>query len=385
MAERSKKYVEALDLVRALTIVSVIAVHSTWYTANGGGWVASGALLSLLHFTRESFMAMTGFVLTWSLFGKRLAWPAVWAKRYRLVLFPYLIWSFLYLWLFKPQPTFLGFWTTYGRDLLNGGAWFHLYYLLITMQFYLVLPLFLLLMRWGQKRPWTVFWGTAAFQLLLMAYDQYGLSAHPGGLNAYTGDEVWSYALYFVMGGLAALHWSHIREWLFTHGRLVGWIVVSGAGIMLSAFGLQWQLTHNLTLADAVLQPAMVPWSVAIIVGLGWLGVQYEEARIRRPGRWPLVALIADLSFGIYLFHPMLLQWWTNGLNAIHGFVTGYPLDALTVVVVTAGSTVTVRVLSWFPFSPWVIGRSAAPRPSWLRWRRPLSPSDEREVPAESR
>ncbi len=358
MAEK-KRYVEAADFVRALTIASVVAVHSTWYMANGGGWVASGAILSILHFTRESFMALTGFVLTFSLFGKQLKWKEVWIKRYKLVLFPYMIWSAGYMLLFG---TFAGvgvFFLTYGKNLLDGGAWFHLYYLLITMQFYLVLPLFLALMRVAKKHPVWVFLGALTFQMALMAYDQYGIGPHPTFfLNQYTGDEVWTYTLFFVVGGIAALHWPAIREWLRTHLGLVIWVSAGTAALMLAEFFLETYLGGNMTLGDSVLQPAMVPWAVMSIVLLAAIGVRYEAARAITPGRWPLVKWLADLSFGIYLCHPMLLQLWTNLLSQFHLDQASYWLDALTVALLLAVSTIAMWLISKTPISSWLIGRA---------------------------
>ncbi|MCY0898374.1 MAG: acyltransferase [Firmicutes bacterium] len=358
MAEK-KGYVEAADFVRAVTIVSVVAVHSTWYMANGGNWVSSGAILSLLHFTRESFMALTGFVLTYSLFGRRLNWWEVWKRRYRLVLFPYMIWSAAYMVAFGSFATLGVFFLTYGRNLLDGGAWFHLYYLLITMQFYLILPLFLALMKVAKKHPWSVVAGALLFQLALFTYDQYFRGPHPTGINAYIGDEVWTYTVYFVIGGVAALYWPQIRSWLKTHMALVLKLSAATAALMLAEFFLQTYLGHNMTMADSVLQPAMVPWAIMTIVLLAALGVRYEAARQNNPHRWQLVKTIADVSFGIYLVHPMLLQYWTGILASLGWYHPSFWLDGLTEALLVASSTVLMLIIGRTPFSPWIIGRAS--------------------------
>lgn len=372
MAAERKPYVQAADLVRATTVVFMVAVHCTWYMAAGGRWVGSGAILSILHFTRESFMALTGFVLTYSLSGKTIRWiPMLW-RRYRLVLFPYLIWSAAYMVLFHHFPSVGHFFLKYGRNLLDGGAWFHLYYLLVTMQFYLLLPLFLPLMQVARRRPWIVFAVALAFQLGLMAYDQYGVGHHPHGISRYTGEEVWTYTVYFIMGGIAAVHWPQVETWLRRHLRRVCWAAVGGALLMLAQFFWQTYRGHNMTAADSVLQPAMVPWAIAVIVLLAAVGVRYEGHRRRNPGRWPLVKLLADLSFGIYLAHPMLLQWWTN-LLAAHGlYHPSYGGDALTVIVLVSATTAATWGITKTPISAWVIGRAALPPGvGKIGWRSP--------------
>lgn len=366
---QKKGYVQAADFVRAVTIVSVVAVHSTWYMANGGNWVSSGAVLALLHFTRESFMALTGFVLTYSMFGKQNRWGSVWAKRYKLVLFPYLIWSAAYILLLKGGfAGWVPFLETYGRDLLTGGAWFHLYYLLITMQFYLVLPLFLLLMRVAKKHPWWVAALAVAVQMALMGYDQYGRALFPVGfINRYIGDEFWTYIGYFVVGGVAAVHWPRVREWLATHIGTVLWLSVGTAAIMLAQFFLQTYVGQSMSLADQVIQPAMVPWAMMCIVLLSAIGVRYERVRAIQPNRWAIVKVVSDLSFGIYLVHPMLLQYWTNLLAAFGLYHAAFWLDGLTVAILVAASVGAMLLIGVTPFSPWLIGRAArrrAPQPS---------------------
>lgn len=353
-----RRYVESLDLIRALTIASVVGVHSSWYMADGSGWVSTGYVLSLLHFTRESFMAMTGFVLTYSLWQKHVVWKDFWVKRFKLVLFPYAIWSALYLLVLRPFHGLLPFLSTYGKDLLDGQAWFHLYYLLITMQFYLIMPLFLLLMRWARKHPWWVVGSAALFEVLLMAYDHFGVGLYPHGINAYTGEEVWTYTLYLVMGGVAAVHWDRVREWLKTHQRLVFSLVLASALVMEGDFALEWHVTHTLTIAEGVLQPAMVPWSFGIIVGLATLGIRYEDRRRMQPGRYPLIKKLADLSFGVYLFHPMLLAWWSNLMGYVHHDQASFISDAVTVAVVLAGSMILVQGISLTRLSPWIVGRA---------------------------
>lgn len=349
-----------------MTIVSVVAVHSTWYMANGGHWVSSGIVLAILHYTRESFMALTGFVLTYSLFGKSNRWTSVWSKRYKLVLFPYLIWSAAYILLLKGgYPGFVPFIETYGRDLLDGGAWFHLYYLLITMQFYLILPLFLWLMKLAKKHPVWVVLVAVAFQMALMAYDQYARGAIVSGfINHYAGDEVWTYTAYFVLGGVAAVHWQEVRQWLQQHLATIVWWSLAAAGIMWVQFFLQTYWGHDMLLADSVIQPAMVPWALMSIVLLAAIGVRYENARVRIPGRWSIVKLIADLSFGIYLVHPMLLQYWTDLLAHFGFYHPSFYLDAITVALLVSASMVLMLLIGMTPFSPWIIGRAARKKPS---------------------
>ncbi len=356
-----KPYVEACDFVRSVTLISMVAVHATWYMANGGKWVGASVILAILHYTRESFMALTGFVLTYSLYDQSIHWGHTLWRRYRLVLLPYLFWSAAYMVMFRHFPDVSAFIIKYLKNLLHGGAWFHLYYLLVTMQFYLVLPLFLRLMRWGRHYPWRVIGGAFLFQFILMAYDQYGIGPHPHGLNLYTGEEVWTYTAYFVMGGVGALHWTRLRAWLASHRGAIALMSGAAALVMLAQFFVETYRAHNMARADSVVQPAMIPWASAVIVLLAAIGTRYEARRPSQSSRWPIIKPIADLSFGIYLVHPMLLQWWTDLLASYGFYHPSYLLDATTVLLLVTTSFLAAWGISRTPISPWIIGRSAIP------------------------
>ncbi len=354
-------YVQAADFVRAVTVVAMVGVHSTWYMANGGHWVSSGAVLALLHFTRESFMALTGFVLTYSLSGRVIRWVPVLWKRYRLVLFPYVFWTAAYMVAFRHVGSFEFFAGRFGHSLLDGGGWFHLYYLLVTMQFYAILPLFFLLMRLAKRYPIGVVGVALLMQLGLMTYDQYGRGPHPQGLNAYVGEEVWTYVAYFVLGGVAAMYWETVQRWLHDHLLLVNVLAVGTASLLMLQFMMQMRSGPYLARADSVVQPAMIPWAVTAVVLLAAYGVRYEAARQREPGRWPLIKWAADLSFGLYLIHPMILQYWTNGLSYFHWDYPSFWLDGLTWVLLVAASGLVSQAISRTPASRFIIGRAAVP------------------------
>lgn len=359
--ERQKRpYVEAMDLVRAVTIVSVVFVHATWFTANGGSSPIAGFVLNWMHFTRESFMALTGFVLTYTVFPRPRKWVDFFKKRYRLVLFPYLIWSALYLALKMPIWPLSGYLGQWLRDLPTGAAWFHLYYLLVTMQFYLILPVFFIVMHWAKRFPWRVLAGALLFEALLMTYDQYWVYGHGQGINGYTGMEFWSYLWYFVLGGTLALHWPRVSEWIRSHTRILVTGLMASAGLSALIYGIEWHVTGNVNFADSVLQPSMIPFATLLILNLISLGLRYQGARQRSPGRFQVVHRISDLSFGIYLVHPMLMAGWLYVWGQWHAVINPWVLDIFTVILVVSASMVLLGRLGRTALSPWFIGRTAS-------------------------
>ncbi|MCA1837181.1 MAG: acyltransferase, partial [Actinobacteria bacterium] len=143
----SQDHIYAVDLVRVLTFACVIAVH-TVATINPADSVPAGGAAMLLHFTREAFFALTAFVLVHR-YRNRLRLRPFWRRRFLLVGVPYVIWSVIYSGLpliTTPLPPTAAL-IQLARNLLTGTAWYHLYFLVVTMQFYLLFPLFLRLLR----------------------------------------------------------------------------------------------------------------------------------------------------------------------------------------------------------------------------------------------
>src|SRR5438045_8838966 len=100
-----------------------------------------------MHFTREVFIFVTAFALVYVYYGKPFATRRFWARRSIGVLLPYCIWSVVSVWVNIPGQSPATFIRTAIVDILTGNASYQLYYILLTYQFYILLPLFCLFMK----------------------------------------------------------------------------------------------------------------------------------------------------------------------------------------------------------------------------------------------
>jgi peptidoglycan/LPS O-acetylase OafA/YrhL len=345
-----------------LTFACVIAVH-TVTSVNPPDSVPAGGAAMLLHFTREVFFALTAFVLVHR-YRERLRIVPFWRRRLRLVGLPYLTWSVVYSGLaliMVPLPPATAL-AQLGHNLITGTSWYHLYFLLVSMQFYLLFPLFLLLLR--VSRGWH--WWLLAFSALVQAVIDAGLhTVHPSGLAGqllpYAGSFVGSYPFYLVLGGVAALHADRLQAWVRGHrGVVIGAFVVTGA----AAEG--WYLrsvrggTSPVTASD-VFQPVMMPWCLAVVAAFFGLGVAWAARRGDGPGS-RAVEVGSDRSFGVFLVHPMVL--WALTVGASPWLPTHVPAPWSTVlafVVTVVVSLLLVEVLRHSPLSQVLTGRSRFP------------------------
>ena len=176
-------YLHQIDLFRLVTFACVILIHVVGAT-NFAQDVGANAVETPLHFTREAFFALTGFVLVFQNRGREITPGDFWRRRLPLVATPYLAWS-MFFWAFSlvtgtQQPASLeASMRLLLKDLATGGAWYHLYFLLVTMQVYLLFPWIMKLLRATEgKHKWLLL-GSGALQVgvtLFMTYQPFGVS-----------------------------------------------------------------------------------------------------------------------------------------------------------------------------------------------------------------
>ncbi len=299
-----------IDIVRILTFASVIAVHAT-ATVNADTSVAAGATLMLLHFTREVFFLITGFVLVHSQAGRPMALRAFWGRRFLLVGTPYVVWSALYYALNTPNAWADGWAGRLGFELLTGTAYYHLYFLLVSLQVYLVFPLVQKLIRWTTGWHCWLLTVAMAVQVAETVWLQYGGAT--GVLAQYADAMMPTYLGYIVAGALAATHLARWQGWVREHPALIAATLLVTGAVALGAFVGQVHGPASVVHAQAVLQPAMLPWSLAVAVALYALGTRWARRHQSGPGR-SAVALGSHISFGVYLVHPLVMH-----LLADHG------------------------------------------------------------------
>ncbi|GAA1630096.1 acyltransferase [Kribbella alba] len=350
MSKRGGRVPE-IDLVRVVTFGAVVAVHavSASFAARDLG---GNAALMLLHYTRSGFFVFMAIVLVRS--AERSGRTGKLRRRLMLVGVPYLTWSVIYL---------VVSWATGGRNapwdgawlaLLTGTAWYHLYFLLVTMQFYVALPAFLWLLRRTRQHPWALIGASLAVAIVVTGWLRYGHWS-PGLLGTYrqyAGQLLPTYQLLFVVGGVAALHLDTVLDWLTKHRRAML------AGTLAAALAMEVLYFVSVavgTQPDAVsdpIQPVMQIWAVVLVAGLGAAATRWIDNGTPHV-RW--VDRASDLSFGVYLLHPLLLL----GLLDL-SWVTAPPA-AVTAVLATAlalaGSLLVTEVVRRSPASLPLTGR----------------------------
>lgn len=312
-----RPHLYSIDLMRILAVTGVIGVHAITLVDTSAN-VAAGTALMVLHTSRAVFLAMMALVLAYNyrdgllVPGRR--WASLlrfWRRRYLLVVVPYVAWSAIYVVADGvPLHPLSGALRTFAVDLLTGSARYHLYFLLITIQMYLVFPLVISFVRWTRRVHWLVFLLALAYQLLFSQAHHAGWHL-PGLLGFWLQNPdsfLLGYVLYVLAGALLADHLEQVLALVRRWWPVAALIAIAGTAM---ALGVYWYAINTLgqapTEAAEVFQPALTIESLTATLGLFTLGIGWEA--LLRP-RW-LRALIgngADASFGIFLAHPLVLQ-----------------------------------------------------------------------------
>jgi peptidoglycan/LPS O-acetylase OafA/YrhL len=300
------KHLWQIDVVRLLTFTAVIAVHSLAFTEQPDNRLAAGAMM-LLQFGREVFFALTGFVLVYTAWEKTPKAGKFWLRRISYVAIPYAAWTSIYYAYSVLGPQHLSpSWSVFGLDLLDGGAMYHLYFLLVTLQLYLLFPLLLAFVRRTYERAWAVLGVVAAANLVWLAVLQYVPA--PSGTAGWFWDHAYellpTYAMYVLAGCYAAVHLPKLQRVVDRRPKALALVAALCGTVAVGVYALQLGYMAPRSAAN-VLQPATLFSCLSAAILLYLLGSRWASGPRRSVAT---IALLSDASFGVYLAHPLVLQ-----------------------------------------------------------------------------
>lgn len=339
-------------MFRGVAILAVVLHHLTGMAL---GFTQQGSTLRLalavlnrsLHFVVPAFVFITALVLTRSAM-RRLDLKTYYVARVRTALLPYVLWTVLYV-LFRvathldpasilADPARWLFWLQYGK------GYYHLYFLLIVLQFYLVLPL--LLPLWRRRWPFVAVLATALVgQLLVYHLNHVGVLhfRFPGTMALWYLPSI-TLGMYFGAneGAFGAL-WARWR-----------WAIVA-----VTLLALAWYVPVSVELLEgravSSLTYSAANWTYTAAAVLALFGLSQGLAAVQARWRGALVYL-GTVSLQIFLIHPGVLRilkhfGFPGHTGPFLAVVVLYGLVALAVPLVIA------RVLEGRALSRWLFGR----------------------------
>lgn len=361
--------------MRACIILGVIAVHTIsnfnvhTKSLSGLDFVSSWLVMSF-HFTREAFMFITGLVLFYTYYDREFKVFSFWRKRLFLIAIPYVAWTAIYI-LYEGTYFSKFHWTvSYLTHTFVKGLWsadmFFLYFLMVSMQLYVVFPLMIKFMRKFQRGHLWLFFISLAVEIGLMVFNQayvqfvniHDVPGWVGLIVKYRDRIIITYEFWFIAGALLAVHYQDVKAWALRHVRLLvslllfGLIVLWGVYFMNRfAFGL------NDSRALDALQPVMIPYSLVVAAMLWLVGLKWQATSSSRPRLSRVIRFFGSVSFGIFLFHPVALHYVDKISSLIHASKgVHFALLPIWIVLAYVLSGGAAYVVGKIPYVSYIVG-----------------------------
>jgi peptidoglycan/LPS O-acetylase OafA/YrhL len=344
-----------VDAMRPVKQAGVISTHVLDFFAPVS--TAQGAVLILLHVSREAFFFVSACMVTYAYMSlNRSGLRQFYWRRFVSVGVPYLCWTVIY-YLYTLQSSHYASPRQALAALLSlfEFSYYHLYFLLVIMQFYLVFPLLLIGLRRTRRYHGLIIAAVALVQVLL-AIGMHWEWLPPSMRGLWAQREATTYVLYLIGGSVTAFHLDRVDAWLRRHAKLVVALTVLAAIAAEVPYYLsQWRITTVLGSTTDPFQPSVIPFNIGAIACLYLVGTF-----LVRSGRTPkIVRMGSDNSYGVYLSHMLFIVglYWL-GWQHLTATIPWPLLCLITMPVVYLASFGLTSLLALTPLAVPLTGRA---------------------------
>lgn len=333
-----KTHLGEADYLRVFGLIAIVYIHALGFflamtDAKTYSYIIQELSVNLLRFGRYVFMFVTGLVLFCRYNSSKPDTLQFYRRRFVNLVIPYAVWTAVYLLVQRWAEMvswigLAGFSALWLKNLIDGNAFFHIYYILVAIQFYLFFPLFTLIFKPLNPLRWVKI--ILAGGLLLSGSYYYLLEIQGANVAAmvagtrleavtamvlqYKDRLLFSYLAFYFLGGLAGLYFNEWRIWLARQRNLIFCGLVLSAGLVCGEYFYFYQhLGRNWEMTISVFKPSIFLYSIAIILVLSRLALALERRGFMRS----IITVLAANSLGIYLIHPAVLF-------VFHSFFWGY-------------------------------------------------------------
>ena len=328
----TKTKITELDYLRGLAIIAIVMQHLMGYInhpyAALGDIVVLSVVWHFIIFGLAGFVFISGAACFYN-YGslEDFKYTNYIIKRAKQVLIPYLFWSLFYYY-YHDQQLGLTFWqqvTDISCNLITGRASYHLWYIVMIFQFFLLYPIFLKAVekvRMRVKTEKSFFLAVTGFFFICMLINWFLLTLLPaiekqsGALGLFhdfnqTSSHLFvAWLFFFVFGGLIGLYPASFKQWVVkaTPYNIPVWLGMFfyllynyGNAIIRQQNGFM-VLLNNYPLH----RPLIVLFVLSTIINIYriciWLSTKNKRVISKA------LLQISTYSFSIYLAHPFVLD-----------------------------------------------------------------------------
>lgn len=355
-----KERLPQLDTFRALAILGVLHVHSTSFATIESVHLKAFYLINFINvffrYGTPSFIMLSSFVLFYNYYNRPVDAKLVggfYKKRMLYILLPYVLFSAIYF-IYKMHvagtlgtgvETYGDMLARYWKNLKEGTAYTHLYFVYISVQFYILFPLMLLLLK---SSKWVARWAIPIGLVLQWAFvfwNKYDLHYATKGSLAIT------YLSYYMIGAFLAIHFDKIRGWLMNDSKKLptkvwfwnGMLWISWAAVVVVHVWFYQEIRLKHFTANSLWYELL--WNVHTM--LTALVLMRASFLLYRKGpKWLIKMLtrLGELSFAVYLVHPLVLGYYRDTED---WFFSHFQMGSVTYFAWVYGGLLSALIASW--------------------------------------
>ncbi|QNG60230.1 acyltransferase [Bacillus sp. PAMC26568] len=355
MNSSKKVFYHEIHSIRAFACICVLFVHVTaiYYAMQGEvfNWLTFG-LNQVGRFGTPIFAVISGFLLFNQVKKRGFDFKSFVSSRTVKIISPFLIWSLVYLFLnhlFFDIPMFPSFEKVLVDFILQGEAYYHLYFMTMVVQFYLLFPL---LQFVRSKKSWIIFlFASAVINYLYLNFHTFGIPIENELLREtfYSKGFVLRWFFFFIFGGFAANFWSEIVTFVRKHK----WVfVILGAASVAGAI-FEYKIIGSVS-SYRVTNFINIPLLV-------FAGIAVHSLLEKRTLYIKTTTLIGSYSMGVYLIHPLVLFLLMQVVPAEYWATRTLPI----IFIVTLVSCILItRLIQFLAVSTFIIPVPRKPKSS---------------------
>lgn len=375
MTRTGKERMVEIELLRAIAFMGVVFQHTVaHYGYLKEIRLADGALLALLvvlsKFAVPVFIFITGMVLFYNYDGT-LNYRSFMTKRLKDIGAPFLLWSIFYMILNHalPHADLPGILAA-GERLITGKSSYHLWYVFMMIQFYLLFPLlrravmgFTHRLRPGIRPLVVVIAGAVYIGLMPLigiisgVFSKADIPVITPLFTTYADRNVIYYLFYFLLGAAAGMNVPKWQMWVKRGQLLYGsvFLVMTTYFFYYLINGFQKPEGIRINFEGiALLQPLMAIYLISSIF------VLYRAAMALKAGAPPLLLRILSrfslLSYGAYLMHAWVLRLAYDLEGGLVGGASVAVRAAVAFVLCLVMCFIFTWILGRLPFGKWLVG-----------------------------
>jgi len=337
-----KPRLTAIEYIRGISMLGVIGIHvGSQYLSNTMANIHLVALFEIAsRFSVPIFFFISAFGLFYNLDMKAtFNYKSFMQRRFKTVLIPYLAWSVFYVlqYTILYKDTSLLSLSLFARFLFFGLACYQLYFLVILLWFYILMPLWI----------WLVKHMTSSRLLILLilqiAFDYYSsFVMNPYGIENAVIKELLVYRLnywvlhylfIFILGGYLAVHINAFQSFMKSHRIAICFFFWLS---MLTLLGYYYKLLFytGYTPIEAIntahqLSPAGIFYTIAASIFFFTIFTFNNYPK----GCHTLLGILGHHSYFAYLAHPVAITYLSMFLTS-QGILMTAPVAILFYIAV---------------------------------------------------